>query len=61
MSQADLLKPLLEGILAELKAIRERLDTEKTDRTTDRSSESKVKAVANTRSSLSLDALDQVG
>ncbi|THV51059.1 hypothetical protein BGAL_0125g00150 [Botrytis galanthina] len=59
MSQADLLKPLLEGILTELKAIRERLDTEKTDRTTDRSSESKVKAAANTGSSLSLDALDQ--
>ncbi|TGO34955.1 hypothetical protein BHYA_0175g00080 [Botrytis hyacinthi] len=59
MSQADLLKPLFEGILAELKAIRERLDTEKLDKTTDRSSESKVKAAANTGSSLKLDILDQ--
>ncbi|TGO14936.1 hypothetical protein BTUL_0046g00250 [Botrytis tulipae] len=59
MSQADLLKPLLEGILDELKAIRERLDTEKSDRTTDRSSESKVKAAANTESSPNLDILDK--
>ncbi|KAF7919268.1 hypothetical protein EAE99_008570 [Botrytis elliptica] len=59
MSQADLLKPLLEGILAELKVIRERLDTEKSDGTTDRSSQSKVNAAANTGSSLSSDALDQ--
>ncbi|TGO90537.1 hypothetical protein BPOR_0060g00100 [Botrytis porri] len=59
MSQADLLKPLLEGILAELKAIRERIGTEKPDGKADSSSESKVKAASNTGSLLSLDNLDQ--
>ncbi|KAF7958029.1 hypothetical protein EAE96_003596 [Botrytis aclada] len=59
MSQADLLKPLLEGILAELKAIRERLNTEKSDGKPDWSSESNIKGAANTGSSISLGTIDQ--